>query len=67
MLAANLIGGLIFSGIGFVAFVYGRKQARIKTGVIGLLLCVYPYFIYGTVLIYTIGVVLTICLFVFTE
>ena len=67
MLAANLIGGLIFSGIGFVAFVYGKKQARIKTAVIGLLLCVYPYFIYDTVLVYTIGIVLTICLFIFTE
>ena len=67
MLAANLIGGLIFSGIGFVALVYGKKQARIKTAVIGLLLLVYPYFIYDTVFVYTIGIVLTICLFVFTD
>ena len=50
-----------------MAFVYGKKQARIKTAMIGLLLCVYPYFIYDTVLVYTIGIVLTICLFVFTD
>ena len=67
MVAATLIGGLIFSGIGFIALVYGKKTARIKTAVIGLLLMVYPYFIYETILVYTIGIVLTLCLFIFRD
>lgn len=35
---------LIPSGIGFVLFVYGKKQGRWPHLVAGLLLMVYPYF-----------------------
>jgi hypothetical protein len=35
---------LIPSGIGFVLFVYGKKQERWPQLVAGLLLMVYPYF-----------------------
>jgi len=35
---------LIPSGIGFILFVYGRKQGRWPQMVAGLLLMVYPYF-----------------------
>jgi len=35
---------LIPSGVGFVLFVYGRKQARWPQLAAGLLLMVYPYF-----------------------
>jgi len=35
---------LIPSGVGFVLFVYGRKQDRWPHLVAGLLLMVYPYF-----------------------
>ena len=35
---------LIPGGIGFVLFVYGKKQARWPQMVAGLLLMVYPYF-----------------------
>lgn len=67
MLTANLIGGLIFSGIGFVAFVYGKKQGLWKTAIIGVLLMAYPYFFYDFVFVYGIGVVLTISLFIFKD
>ena len=63
----SLIGGLIFSGIGFVAFVFGRKQARIKTAMFGVALMIYPYFIYDVVLLYGIGIILTVCVFTFTD
>ena len=33
------------SGIGFVLFIYGRKQQRWPQLVAGLLLMVYPYFV----------------------
>ena len=35
---------LIPSGVGFVLFVYGKKQGRWPQMVAGLLLMVYPYF-----------------------
>ena len=39
-----LFVSLIPSGIGFVLFVYGKKQGRWPQLVAGLLLMVYPYF-----------------------
>ena len=52
---ANFIGGLLFSGIGFVAFVYGKKMSRFATMLLGLALMVYPYFIGDTLLLYAVG------------
>lgn len=42
---AALFLSLIVSGIGFVLFVYGRKQERPPQLVAGLVLMVYPYFV----------------------
>ncbi len=67
MLAADLIGNLLFSGIGFVALAFAKKQGRLKTALIGVLLMFYPYFVSGTLMLYGIGIVLTICLFMFTD
>jgi len=39
-----LILSLVPSGIGFVAFVYGKKQERWVHLVAGLALMIYPYF-----------------------
>ncbi|MGE3273667.1 MAG: hypothetical protein AB7O67_01055 [Vicinamibacterales bacterium] len=39
-----LLLSLVVSGVGFVLFTYGRKQARLPQVVGGLLLMVYPYF-----------------------
>ena len=65
--AASLIAGILFGSIGFVAFVYGKKQTSPKALVIGVLLMVYPYFVANILLLYAIGVVLTVCLFIFPE
>ena len=35
---------MIPGGIGFVLFVYGKKQQRWPHIIAGILLCVYPYF-----------------------
>jgi len=40
-----LFFSLITSGVGFVLFVYGRKQARPPQLVAGIVLMVYPYFV----------------------
>jgi hypothetical protein len=41
---ANLLVGLLASGIGFVLFSYGRKEVRPPLLIGGLLLMIYPYF-----------------------
>ena len=45
---SNLIGGLLFGGIGFVAFVYGKRMARWPMALLGFLLMAYPYFVSQT-------------------
>ncbi|HKB60497.1 MAG TPA: hypothetical protein VKC56_10690 [Gallionellaceae bacterium] len=64
---ANLFGGLLFGGIGFVAFVYGKKRMNWKPMVIGAGLMAYPYFIASTALMYVVGIVLCTSLYVFRE
>jgi hypothetical protein len=53
--AANLIGGLIFGSIGFVAFVYGKRMNLWKPMFCGLALMVFPYFVANTVLLFVLG------------
>jgi hypothetical protein len=42
---ANLIGGLLFGSIGFVAFIYGKRMHVWKPMLLGLALMAYPYFV----------------------
>jgi len=56
----NFIGMTIFSGIGFVAFMYGKKQGQFRLMLVGLLLMGYSYFVSNTALGYLIGAVLTV-------
>jgi hypothetical protein len=42
---SSLFIDLIVSGIGFVLFVYGKKQQRWPHLIAGVLLSIYPYFI----------------------
>ena len=67
MNGADLIADLLFGMIGLAAFGYGRKQGRIKTMLIAVAIMVYPYFVSGTWLLYGVGIVLTVSLFVFTD
>ena len=46
---------LIPSGVGFVLFVYGKKQQRWPHLAAGLLFMVYPYFTTGIVSLVAIG------------
>lgn len=54
--ATNLFAGLIFSGIGFVGFIFGKKMRLWKAMFIGLALMAYPYFIENTLTLCVIGV-----------
>ena len=67
MLAADLIADLLFGAIGMAAFMYGKKQGRLKTTLISVAIMAYPYFVSGTVLLYGIGIVLTAALFVIRD
>jgi len=64
MTVINIMGGMLFSGIGFVALIYGKKQANTKAVIIGVLLIIYPYFMPNTIALYLIGFVLTVALFI---
>ena len=57
--ATWLFLSLIPSGIGFVLFVYGKKQERWPHLVTGLALMVYPYF--ATTVLSLIGVGAALC------
>ena len=50
-----LFVSLILGGIGFVLFVYGKKQGRWPHLAAGLLLMVYPYFTSGLVSLVATG------------
>jgi hypothetical protein len=53
-----LLLSLIPGGIGFVLFVYGKKQQRWPQLIAGLVFMVYPYFTPGTLSLVGVGVLL---------
>ena len=55
--AANLIGGLIFGSIGFVAFIYGKRMHLWKPMFLGLALMVYPYFVSNDIVLIVVGTI----------
>jgi hypothetical protein len=61
--AANLIGNFLFSSVGFVGFVYGKRMNLWKLMFCGLALMIYPYFIADTFAMYAIGALGTAALF----
>ena len=60
---SGIIAGIFFGGIGFVAFVYGKKTGTYRPMFLGLALIVFPYFIQNTIALYSVGAVLTVALF----
>lgn len=63
----NIIVGTIFSSIGFIGFVYGKRMSLLKPVLIGIALMAYPYFIENTIAMSVIGVVGTVALFLFRD
>ena len=53
--APNLLAGLLFSSIGFVGFIYGKRMSLWKPMFLGIALMAYPYFIEDTILLCVIG------------
>ena len=63
----GLIGGFLFGSIGFVAFIYGKRNTEFRPMIIGIFLMAYPYFIRNTIAVYLVGIVLIATLFIFRE
>ncbi len=61
--AASLVANVLFSSVGFVAMVYGKKMQAWKTMIIGITLMAYTYFVEGALLLFGIGLILTAALF----
>jgi hypothetical protein len=55
---ALLLWGVVFSSLGLGYFIYGKKQGAPVPLVCGLVLMVYPYFIYSTLVLVALGMVL---------
>jgi len=60
---ANLVGGLVFGSIGFVAFIYGKRMHLWKMMLCGLVLMAFPYFVENVPILYAAGVAGTFALF----
>ncbi len=54
---------IVFGSIGLAAFIYGKKVVALRPIVLGLVLMIYPYFVSGAILLWGIGMALTVGLF----
>ncbi len=64
---ATLFLGIVFSGIGFVAYRFGRRMELIPPVVLGIALMIFPWFVDRALWIFIIGSALTLLLWVFRE
>jgi len=55
-----LIWGMLFGAIGFGYFLYGKKQKAIIPLCVGIILCVFPYFIDNLYVLVGLGVTLIV-------
>lgn len=56
MNAGELMTSLAIGSVGYVAFVYGKRQGRFPEMILGLVLLVFPYFVDGVVTMSLIAV-----------
>ena len=56
--SSQIVWGLLFGAVGFALFLYGKKQRAIVPLVVGIALCVYPYFVSNTYLLVAVGLLL---------
>jgi hypothetical protein len=64
---AKIIAWVIFGAIGFIAFSYGKKSMLMRPMVLGALLMIYPYFVFGAWPLYIVGGALTAALYFWRE
>lgn len=59
----DLLGWLLFGGIGMIACAWGRLKEWWQPWVLGVALMAYPYVVGGGIWMWAIGTVLTVLLF----
>lgn len=64
---ANLFAQVLFGAIGLAAFVYGKKQSSFKTMLLAVAIMGFPYVVSETWMLYAIGAVLTLLLFLWKD
>jgi hypothetical protein len=60
-----LFASLLFGAIGMGALVYARKISAFRPAIIGVALMAYPYFVSDNLLLWGVGIALTVSLFLF--
>ncbi len=60
--SSSLLLSLLIGCVGFVCFVYGKKQQRFPQMVAGVVLSVYPYFVTNLILMTGIAVAVLVLL-----
>ncbi len=61
---AYIVGALLFSTIGFVAWRFGKRQQLTRVKWLGVGLMFYSYFAFETWILYAVGVALCAALYV---
>ena len=61
--ATNLVGGMLFGAIGFIAFYHGKRMHHWRSMLSGIALMAFPYFISDTIVLYAFGAAGTAALF----
>ena len=56
----TLFLSLLFGSVGFGYFIYGKKQSKVIPLLVGLALCIYPYFVSNTYVMLALGVLLIV-------
>jgi hypothetical protein len=61
---AYIVGAILFSTIGYVAWSYGRKRQLTRVKWLGVGLMLYSYAAFETWILYAVGVALCVALYV---
>lgn len=64
---AYIIGAILFGLIGYAAYRYGKQKSLNKVKWTGVALMIYPYAISGTEMLYVVGAVLSLGLYVWRQ
>jgi hypothetical protein len=57
---ANIVGGLVFSSLGFAAFTIGKRTMNMHLMMLGGALMLYCFFVTDTFWMYVVGSALTV-------
>lgn len=61
---AYIVGAILFSSVGYVAWSYGRKRQLTRVKWLGVALMLYSYVAFETWILYAIGLALCVALYV---